>query len=160
MYFIRTYQFCEIIAGKNCAVSTLNIHIFYHAKQQRKNTFDLYITLYIMVAVLLVRQSNIPILWPQINNINRWATWIVFVIELNLWQPCFELLAMYSTSQHLTLSAGTASLHRHIHKACPYMVIQLCRGPVQFCVCCNNPGDIVRKSINCSVKYTQSNPEL
>ena len=50
--------------GKNCAVSPLNIHIFYHAKQQRKNTFDLYITLYIMVAVLLVRYSNIPILWP------------------------------------------------------------------------------------------------
>ena len=38
MYFIITYQFCEIIAGKNCAVSPLNIHIFYHAKQQRKKT--------------------------------------------------------------------------------------------------------------------------
>ena len=46
----------------------------------------------------------------KIINISRWATWIVFVIELNLWLPCFGLSALYLPTPDPTLPAGPPSL--------------------------------------------------
>ena len=46
----------------------------------------------------------------KIINISRWAMWIVFVIELNLWLPCFGLSALYLPTPDPTLPAGPASL--------------------------------------------------
>ena len=78
----------------------------------------------------------------SINNIPRWAKWIVFIIELNFWLPCFWLSALYLPT-HLPRPAGPASLHRRT-QSCPYMVIL-----VQFSTktCCPPPSLFLSKNI-------------
>ena len=49
------------------------------------------------------------------------------------------------------LLAGCHSPRKSVQYYCTsFFISGLCRGPVQFRVCSNNPGDIVRKSTNCS----------
>ena len=64
---------------------------------------------------------SFTLLSSSINNITWWAKWIVFVIELNLLLPCYGLSAMYSL--HLTLPAGSASLHCRIQRMSFYVKV-------------------------------------
>ena len=56
--------------------------------------------------------------WLLINNIPRWAKWIVFEIELNLLLSCFGLSALY-----LPLPDPARHHSTSVHKAFPSMVI-------------------------------------
>ena len=56
--------------------------------------------------------------WLLINNIPRWAKWIVFEIELNLLLSCFVLSALY-----LPLPDSARHHSTSVHKAFPSMVI-------------------------------------
>ena len=65
-------------------------------KQNIQNTLptfpDVPYTTHIISFMLSV---GLPCWQPSINNILRWAKWIVFVIELNLLLSCFGLSALY-----------------------------------------------------------------
>ena len=56
--------------------------------------------------------------WLLINNIPRWAKWIVFEIELNLLLSCFVLSALYFPLPDPARHHSTS-----VHKAFPSMVI-------------------------------------